>query len=91
MSPWYHGNRIYVLQYVFPVLPQVSLPAKHVNLHELVLSEVEQALHDTLFRQSRWEQYLQQYICMYVFYADTSTPVTVAGMQLIFIASTGLY
>ena len=39
--------------HVCPVLAQVSLPAKHVNLHELVLSEVEQALHDAIFRQSR--------------------------------------
>ena len=38
---------------VFPVWPQVSLPTKHVTLHELVLSEVEQALHDAIFQECR--------------------------------------
>ena len=46
-------NRYCCTVNVFLVLPQVSLPAKHVSLHELVLSEVEQALHDAIFQQSR--------------------------------------
>ena len=46
-------HKYYSTVNVFPVWPQVSLPTKHVTLHELVLSEVEQALHDTIFQECR--------------------------------------